>query len=163
MSMTWLYLGLAIGLLEGLNQGGVLPMISMMIGAMMVLPIVGLALALIGGDVRGSVAGAALGLLGSLGIELSGAVLLQPQARGAIIIFCALAGATCLLFTRFLIWRYTMIWRVVCWLMGVPSASGQAWASFGPFHRASRHAGPRVGMGEGRSCLAADDVGSVVI
>jgi hypothetical protein len=134
MSMAWLCLGLAIGLLEGLRQGGLVPIVSMTIGAMTILPMVGFVLALIGGDVQGSLAGAGIGLIGCLAIDLDGGVLLPSQGKGAIIIFCALVGATCCMFSRFLIWRYTLIFRAIGWLIGITPASGRASAFLGHFH-----------------------------
>jgi hypothetical protein len=151
MFMAWLWLGFAIGFLEGLKQGGLVQVVSMMIGAMTVLAIVGFVLALIGGDVQGSLAGAGLGFLGCLVIELDGGVLLPSQGRGAIIIFSALVGATSLMFFRFLLWKYTMIFRTICRLIGLTPASGRASTFLGPFLPASRHTGVPVHQAQGQS------------
>ena len=45
-----------------------------------------------------------------------------------IVIFGALVGATGFLFVRFLLWKYGMMFRMICWAIGVTPASGKAWA-----------------------------------
>jgi hypothetical protein len=127
MFLTWLLLGAVIGAIAGLGQGGGIPIICMMIGGMAVLPIAGVVLALIGGDAKGSVAGAAGGLLGCGIAGCFGEVTIQPQAMNGIVIFCALVGATAFLFGRFLLWKYRMMFRTLCWAIGVTPASGNSW------------------------------------
>jgi hypothetical protein len=131
MFFTWLFLGALIGVIGGLGQGGGIQIVCMMIGGMAVLPIAGVLLGLIGGDAKGSVAGAAGGLLGCRIAGCFGAVPIQPQAMNVIVIFGALVGATGFLFVRFLLWKYGMMFRMICWAIGVTPASGKAWALAG--------------------------------
>jgi len=131
MFLTWLFLGAVIGVIGGLGQGGGIQIVCMMIGGMAVLPIAGVLLGLIGGDAKGSVAGAAGGLLGCWIAVCCGAVPIQPQAMNVIVIFGALVGATGFLFVRFLLWKYGMMFRTICWAIGVTPASGKAWALAG--------------------------------
>jgi hypothetical protein len=126
MFHTWLLLGALIGAIEGLGMGGGIQIVCMMIGGMAVLPIVGVLVGLIGGDARGSALGAAGGLLGCWLAERFGDVLIQPQATNVIVIFGALVGATGLLFARFLIWKYRMMFRTLCWAVGVTPSWGKS-------------------------------------
>ena len=128
MFFTWLFLGALIGVIGGLGQGGGIQIVCMMIGGMAVLPIAGVVLGLIGGDAKGSVAGDAGRLLGCWIAGCCGAVPVQPQAMNVIVTFGALVGATGFLFVRFLLWKYGMMFRTICWAIGVTPASGQAWA-----------------------------------
>jgi hypothetical protein len=128
MFFTWLLLGAVIGAIEGLGMGGGIQIVCMMIGGMAVLPIVGLLLGLIGGDAKGSVAGAAGGLLGCWIAGCFGDMPIQPQAVSVILVFCALVGATGFLFVRFLTWKYGMMFRTLCWVIGVTPSWGKSWA-----------------------------------
>jgi hypothetical protein len=127
MFFTWLLLGALIGVIEGRGMGGGIQIVCMMIGGMAVLPIVGVLLGLIGGDAKGSVAGAAGGLLGCWISECVGGVPIQAQATNVIVIFGALVGATGFLFVRFLLWKYGMMFRTLCWVIGVTPSWGN-WA-----------------------------------
>src|SRR5947207_1986947 len=111
MSLTWLLLGAVIGIVDGLGKGQGIEILCMMIGGMIVLPIAGVFLGLIGGDARGSVAGAAGGLLGCWSAKVTGVVAIQPQCMSLIVIFGALVGATGFVFLRFWLWKYAMIFR----------------------------------------------------
>jgi hypothetical protein len=125
---TWLLLGALIGVIEGREMGGGIQIVCMMIGGMAVLPIVGVLLGLIGGDAKGSVAGAAGGFLGCWISECVGGVPIQAQATNVIVIFGALVGATGFLFVRFLLWKYGMMFRTLCWMIGVTPSWGKSWA-----------------------------------
>jgi hypothetical protein len=52
MSLTWLFLGAVIGAVRGLGTGQGTAIISMMIGGMVIMPVAGVFLGLIGADVR---------------------------------------------------------------------------------------------------------------
>src|SRR5208337_2369655 len=122
------------------------------IGGMAVLPIAGVLLGLIGGDAKGSVAGAAGGFLGCGIAGCFGAAPIQPQAMNVIVIFGALVGATGFLFVRFLLWKYGMMFRMICWAVGVTPASGKSWALAGHVLILNRlsaylvHSAPRRGQ-----------------
>jgi hypothetical protein len=124
--LTWLFLGAVIGAFNGQETGGSVEIVCMMIGGMIVLTIPGIFLGVIGGDARGSVVGAAGGLLGCWSAELSGAMAIQPFVIGAIAILGGLLGATGILFIRFLFWKYRMIFRSICWLIDITPVSGKA-------------------------------------
>jgi hypothetical protein len=131
MILTWLFLGAVIGVIAGLGKGGGIQIVCMMIGGMAVLPIAGVLLGLIGGDAKGSVGGAASGLLGCGIVGCFGEVPIQPEALNMIVIFSALVGATGFLFVRFLLWKYGMMFRTLCWAIGVRPASGTPWTFSG--------------------------------
>jgi hypothetical protein len=99
----------------------------MMIGGMIVLPIVGVFLGLIGGDPIGSMVGAAEVLLGSWSVRLDGVVAIPQDGLSLLVVFGALLGATAFLFTRFVLWRYRLLFKAVCWLIGCTSRPGKAW------------------------------------
>ncbi len=125
MFFTWLFLGALIGVIGGLGMGGGMQIVCMMIGGMVVLPVVGVLVGLIGGDSKGSVAGAAGGLLGSWIVGCLGKVPVQPEATNVIVVFGALLGATGFQFARFLLWKYVMMFRAICWVVGAtPSSAG---------------------------------------
>jgi hypothetical protein len=117
MSLTWLFLGAVIGVFNGLDPGGAPAIVSMMLGGMIVMPIPGAFLGLIGGDARGSLGGSAASLLGWWIAHLGGAPALQPQVMSVIVVIGALGGATGFLFLRFLLWKYTMIFSAACWFL----------------------------------------------
>jgi hypothetical protein len=89
--------------------------LSMMIGGMTVLAIPGIVLGLIGGDVRGSFVGATGAYLACLTSKSVGASPIDPPLIGAMVIYGALLGATALLFARFIVWKYGVIFRILCW------------------------------------------------
>src|SRR4051794_33597844 len=74
LTLTWLFLGAVIGVVNGQGTGGNAEIVCMMIGGMIALIIPGIFLGVIGGDARGSIAGAAGGLLGCWSAKLGGAV-----------------------------------------------------------------------------------------
>ncbi len=131
MALTWLFLGASIGVIGGVGKGGVIQIVSQMIGGMIILPVAGTLLGLIGGDAIGSVVGAAGGLLGCWIVGCFGEMPLQPQGTNVIVIYCALIGATGFLFARFLLWKYGIIFRTICWLFDVTPSSVKAWALTG--------------------------------
>ncbi len=126
MFFTWLFLGALIGVIGGLGMGGGIQIVCMMIAGMVVLPIVGVVVGLIGGDSKGSVAGAACGLLGCSLVGCFGAVPIQPEATNVILVFGALVGATGFQFARFLLWKYVMMFRAICWVVSVTPSSAKA-------------------------------------
>jgi hypothetical protein len=138
MFFTWLFLGAVIGVIGGLGKGGGIQIVCMMIGGMAVLPIVGVLLGLIGGDAKGCVVGAVGGLLGCWIAGCIGTVPIQPQTMNVIVIFGALLGATSFQFVRFLLWKYRMMFRTICWVIGATPASGKNWVLWlTPFNSAS--------------------------
>jgi hypothetical protein len=132
MSLTWLFLGAAIGVIQGRATGRLFGVLCMAVGAMTVLQIPGIILGLLGGDTRGSIAGAAGGLLSCWGAKLGGAFEIQPPDVSLVVIFGALIGATAFLFTRFLVWKYGMILRGIRWLIGLTAATSKPLALAGP-------------------------------
>jgi len=119
MFSTWLFLGAVIGVIEGLAKGGGTQIVYLMISGMMVLSLLGALLGLIGGDAKGSVIGAAGGQLGCGIAGCFDAVPIQAQTLNVIVIFGAIAGATGFLFVRFLLWKYGMMFRAICRVIGV--------------------------------------------
>jgi hypothetical protein len=124
MSLTWVFLGAVIGAVHGLDKGRGPEIVFMMLSGMIVLPVLGLFLGLIGGDARGSVLGAAGGLLGSWLAGPVAAPAFHPQTTGLMMTIGAIAGATCFLFVRFLLWKYGMIFKAIRWLAGVTPMAG---------------------------------------
>jgi hypothetical protein len=103
MFLTWLFLGAVIGVIVGRGQGGGFQIVCMVMAGMVILPIAGVLLGLIGGDAMGSVTGATGGLL-SCGIAgCFGEVPIQSQAMSSVVVFGALAGATGFLFVRLML------------------------------------------------------------
>jgi hypothetical protein len=131
LSLTWLYLGAVTGIVNGQATGGGIAIVSMMIGGMIALTIPGLFLGVIGGDARGSLVGAAGGLLGCWLVKLGGAVAIQPHVVSTIVILGGLLGATGFLFMRFLFWKYGMIFRTFCWLIDLTPVLHQVSALHG--------------------------------
>jgi hypothetical protein len=140
LALTWLFIGALIGLVGTERLGGVIEIISMMIGGMIVLTIPGMLLGVIGGDARGSVIGVTVGLLGCWLAKFGGAVAMQPHVIGVVVIFSGLFGATCFLFVRILFWRYRMMFRCICWLTDKTPVSGKVSALAGHFRIAQRSA-----------------------
>jgi hypothetical protein len=132
LCVTWLFLGAAIGVINGQGTGSGIEIVSMMIGGMIALAIPGLFLGLIGGDAKGSVVGAAGGLLGCWLTEFCGAVAIQPVVISTTVILGGLLGATGYLFIGFLFWKYRMILRSVCWLIDLTPLSTKLSALHGP-------------------------------
>jgi len=130
-SLAWLCLGCIIGLIEGLGEGGGVQIFTMMLGGMTVLPTIGALLGLIGGDAIGSVTGAAGGLLGCLAADLGCGLPIQPHLLSVLVVFCALLGATSFLFLQFLVWKYRMIFRTICWSIGFKPPAEGAWSIAG--------------------------------
>jgi hypothetical protein len=123
--LTWLFLGAAIGVINGQGTGSGIQIVCMMIGGMIALMIPGLFLGLIGGDARGSVIGAAGALLACWLTEFCGAVAVQPVVISTTVILGGLVGATGYLFLRFLFWKYRMIFRSICWLIDLTPMSAK--------------------------------------
>ena len=131
LSLTWLFLGAVVGVVNGQGMRGNMAIVCAMIGGMIALTIPGIFLGVIGGDARGSVVGAAGVLIGCWLAKLGGAVAIQPPVVSTIVIMGALLGATVFLFTRFMFWKYRMIFRSICWLIDLTPASGKASALAG--------------------------------
>jgi hypothetical protein len=131
LSLTWLFLGAVIGVVNGQETGGGVEIVCMMIGGMIALAIPGLVLGVIGGDPRGSIAGAAVGLLGCSLAKLGGSVAIEPPVMSTIVILAGLLGATALLFMRFLFWKYRMIFRTIRWLVDSTPVSAKLSARHG--------------------------------
>jgi hypothetical protein len=127
MFLAWLLLGAVIGAVNGLDKSRPSEFVSMVFGGMMALPIAGVFLGVIGGDVRGSIVGAAAGLLGCGLATLDGAAAIPLGGISLIAIIGALLGATGLLFVRFLIWKYTLIFTAIGWFLGLTPVPAKAW------------------------------------
>jgi hypothetical protein len=110
MSLTWLSVGALVGAIGGLRSGSAVELVSGMVGGMVVLPVAGAFLGVIGGDAGGSLVGAIGGLLGSwLAAPISGIAVDAPTTR-FMVLFGALAGATCLLYLHIKLWIYEKLW-----------------------------------------------------
>lgn len=125
LSLAWLFLGAVTGVINGQETGSGIAIVCMMIGGMIVLTIPGIFLGLIGGDARGSMVGAAGGLLGCWYATLGGSVAIQPLTMSTIVIVGGLLGATAFLFLRFSFWKYRMIFRSICWIIDLTPVSGK--------------------------------------
>ncbi len=135
LSLTWLFIGAVIGVVNGRGTGTAIEIVSMMLGGMIALLIPGILLGVIGGDARGSIVGAAGGLLGYWLAQLGGNVAVQPPVLGMIVIFSGLLGATGFLFVRFLFWKYRMVFRGICWLIDATPLSGKVSALAGHLYK----------------------------
>src|SRR5262249_27764823 len=113
----------------------------------------------IGGDVRGSVVGAAGGLLGCCLTQVGGAGAIPPQGLSLIVVFGALVGATGFLFMRFWLWKYGMIFRAIGWLFGLAPISDKAGSLAGHFLVPRRPAGFRSRTGPHRRPGDCDEYG----
>jgi hypothetical protein len=142
LSLTWLFLGTVFGVVSRQGTGGRIEIVSMMIAGMIVLLIPGVLLGVIGGDARGSILGAAGGLLGCWLAKLGGGVTIQPSIVGVLLIFSGLLGATCFLFMRLLFWKYRIVFSSICWLIDAAPVSGKVSALAGYLHQP--HAWPAI-------------------
>jgi hypothetical protein len=109
MSLNWIVLGAFVGLTGSLTHEPMAQILSRAIAGMMVMAVPGALLGLLGGDVKGSYAGAAAGFLGCWIAGFSNGASLPPSGVQLVMIFCALLGATCWLYLRFAFWSYRMI------------------------------------------------------
>ncbi len=125
MSLTWLILGAMIGAIGGIRSGAVIQLVSGALGGMIVLPFAGVFLGLLGGDARGSVVGAAGGLMGCWLAKPACGISLDPASVEVVVLFGALAGATCLLYFQLLRWGYGILFRSACQCVGVTWVPGQ--------------------------------------
>ena len=125
LSLTWLFLGAVIGVVNGQGTRGGSEIVCMMIGGIIALAIPGFFLGVIGGDARGSVVGAAGGLLGCWLTDLGDAAAIHPFITSTIVILGGLLGATGFLVRRFLFWKYRTIFRAICWLIDLTPGSGK--------------------------------------
>ena len=141
LGWTWLFLGAVTGAINGQGTGSYIEIVSMMIGGMIALTILGLFLGVIGGDARGSIVGAAGGLLGCWLAKLGGVVAIQPLVISTIVILGGLLGATGFLFMRFLFWKYRMVFRSISWLIDLTPVSGKISALHGRVRIPQRLAG----------------------
>jgi len=133
-----------IGVVNGQGTGESIEIVSMMIGGMIVLTIPGIFLGVIGGDARGSVVGATGGLLGCWLAKFGGAVAIQPLVISTVVILGGLLGATGVLFMRFFFWKYRMIFRSICWLIGLTPVPGKVSPLAGHLRIPQRLAGNSV-------------------
>jgi hypothetical protein len=117
MSLTWLIVGAMIGALGGLRTGRLIELASGVLGGMIVLPIAGVLLGLIGGDAKGSVVGAVGGLMGCWLAKPTGGISIDAVSVEVVVIFGALAGATCVLYLRFVRSSYGILFRAACQLV----------------------------------------------
>jgi hypothetical protein len=99
MSTAWLVVGALVGLI-GSGSAQTAQTAAGMLAAMIVLAIPGLVLGLIGADVTGTYVGAAGGLLGSWLSWLKDGVAVPAPEVNLMVVFGALAGATCVLYLR---------------------------------------------------------------
>ncbi len=111
MSLTWLIVGVMVGAIGGLPTGRLVELASGVIGGMIVLPIAGVLLGLIGGDAKGSVVGAVGGLMGCWLAKPTGVISIDAVSVQVVVIFGALAGATCVLYLRCVRWSYGILFR----------------------------------------------------
>jgi hypothetical protein len=118
MSFTWLIIGAAVGAIGGLRTGVVIEVVSGLIGGVIVLPVIGVFLGLIRGDAKGSVVGAAGGLMGCWLAKPTGGSSLDPGSMQAVVVFGALLGATCLRYLQFVRWSYGIFLRRAFQLVG---------------------------------------------
>jgi hypothetical protein len=126
MSLTWLFLGAVIGVFNGLDTARGPEIVAMMLGGMIVLPIPGVLLGLIGADARGSLGGAVAGLAGCWLGTGGDATAVAPQIMGVMVVIGALWGATGFLFVRFLRWKYTMIFAAISWFLRLAPVPARA-------------------------------------
>jgi len=154
MSVNWLILGALIGAIGSLHSA---PIAQILIGAlsgMIVFAIPGACLGLIGGDVKGSYVGAAGGYLGCWFSELTRGLSIPAPGVQVMVIFGALAGATCFLYLRTAVWTYSTMARATFVLIGgVPFIE---WSSSRPGQRTSANTSPRFGIFRPRSYTLPD-------
>jgi len=153
MSLTWLIVGATIGAIGGLRTGRLVELASGVLGGMIVLPIAGVLLGLIGGDAKGSVVGAVGGLMGCWLAKPTGGISLDAVSVEVVVVFGALAGATCLLYLQFVRWSYGTLLRRACQVVGdalvlcrAPSLAGY-FGSTNERRRNSAHFNSRPGRG----------------
>lgn len=142
MVLTWLALGAAIGLIGGSGTVSVIGVASSVLSGMIILPIPGVLLGLIGGDVKGSVVGATGGLMGCWLAKPTGGISIDAVSMEVVVIFGALAGATCVRYLRFVRWSYGILFRRACqsvvWALPLCGAPTLA-AYFGATNERSRN------------------------
>jgi hypothetical protein len=110
-SLSWMILGALVGGMGGIRNGVQLELVSSTLGGMILLPVVGVVLGLIGGDCIGSLVGGAGGLLGSILSRMTTGSVVDVMGMQFLIVFGALAGATCILYLRAVLWSLEIFRR----------------------------------------------------
>jgi hypothetical protein len=111
MSLTWLLLGGVIGAIGSRTTDTMIGFVSSILGGMIVLLFAGMFLGLIGGDVKGTPVGAAGALFGCWLSQYGGTAALDPLGMKFMVLVGALAGATCFLYLRLILWTYKTVFR----------------------------------------------------
>jgi hypothetical protein len=107
---TWLLLGALVGAIGVLATHSAIMVISGMIAGMILLPVPGLAIGVLGGDIKGTLVGAAGGLLGCWFSSCFTGHAIQAPTLQLSVLFGALVGATFSLYLMMKIWTYTIIY-----------------------------------------------------
>src|SRR5262249_11702130 len=144
MSFNWLILGALVGAIGGLQSAAIAQILIGAISGMIVLAIPGACLGLIGGDVKGSYVGAAVGYVGCWFRELTRGLSIPASGVQVMVIFGALAGATCFIYFRTAVWTYSMIARATFAL--IESVPLIEWSSRWSGRRTSANMSPRFGI-----------------
>jgi hypothetical protein len=131
MSFNWIILGAVVGQIGSLRSDALVQCIACVLSGMIVFAIPGLCLGLIGGDVKGSYIGAAGGFLGCWFCELTRGVSIPSPSLQIMVVFGALAGATCVLYLRTAVWTYGIFARRAFRLIGRIPGLGSAFRPFG--------------------------------
>jgi hypothetical protein len=118
-SLSWMILGALVGGMGGIRNGVQLELVSSTLGGMILLPVVGVVLGLIGGDCIGSLVGGAGGLLGSTLSRMTTGSVVDIMGMQFLIVFGALAGATCILYLRAVLWSLEIFRRGAAQLLYV--------------------------------------------
>jgi hypothetical protein len=133
MVVAWLVLGAVVGGSGSLCNEGPFQTAVGIVAGMFVLPVPGLFLGLIGGDVKGSFVGAAGGILGCWLSGLASAAPIQVPSMKVMMVFGALAGATFVIYLRLGRWMYGTTLRRTWQLIGGTRAIDKVAASLYQF------------------------------
>jgi len=118
MSLTWLIVGAVVGLIDGLEKERVSALIASMLGGMIVLPVLGVFLGLIGGDLKGTIAGAGGGIIACLLVGPGGLGTSTALLSTFMVIFGGLIGATFFPYVRMALRTYGLIFRTLASRLG---------------------------------------------
>jgi len=130
MSLTWLIVGAVFGLIGGLENARVSEMIASMLGGMIVLPVLGVLLGLVGGDLKGTIIGAGGGIIACLLVGPGGLGTSTALGGGFMVIFGGLIGATFFPYVRLALWTYGMIIRTIwAWFSVTSLADDKRWVA----------------------------------
>jgi hypothetical protein len=108
--LTWVLIGALVGAIGVLATHSAITVISGMIAGMILLPVPGLAIGVLGGDIKGTFVGAAGGLLGCWFSSFFTGHAIQATTVQLSVVFGALLGATFSLYLMMKIWTYTIIY-----------------------------------------------------